>query len=96
MRSVKFIGGPWDGEWRDVDTSRDYYDVKEPTPVRPFKTSMTDDELFYQGAYDPMKITRYTLRQFASPEGSIWYFAAITMSDLFVFVHLLYHYPRPS
>jgi hypothetical protein len=87
-----FIGGPWDGEYRNVDTSRDYIDVKGPTPVRPFKTDMTDDELFYRGAYDPTRVVRYTLRRFETPEGSIWYFADITMSDLFVFEHLLYHY----
>jgi len=99
IQHFKFIGGPWDGEYHETD-GRDYIDVRKPSTLRPIRIEPdgTEDHA-YDGAFEPMDITRYTLRCFAAGkegEFSVWYYADAKWSDVRVVSQLVHHYPgRP-
>ncbi len=78
-----------DGEYHAIDSRREYIDVPWPVPVRLVTEPLTEVTV-------PLNVVRYTLRQFETHGGTIWFFADSEMSDIFVIEHLLYHYPRPS
>jgi len=94
MRHFKFIGGPWDGEYHDMDC-RDYIDVCKPSTFKPLPVVKDGSEdHFYDGAFTSKNVTRYTLRHFASAGGSFFYYADVEWSDRYVISQLVHHYGK--
>ena len=88
MRHFKFIGGPWDGTYHEVD-EREYWNVAYPSLVE--RQLAEPVEVTH---IDPMKICQYTLREFATVggNGSIKYYADSQWGDMYTFSQLLHHY----
>jgi len=45
MERFKFVGGPWNGEFHEMDHRRTYIDVPNPTRLPPFRPLLTDAEI---------------------------------------------------
>ena len=90
MRHFKFIGGPWDGKYHEVDSEtfrRGYLNVSKPPPFEAFP----EDGDF--SCIKPLEHTTYTLREFAGPVGNVYYFADSKWPDATVISQLVHHYP---
>lgn len=92
MGHFKFVGGPWDGEYHEMD-GRKYLDVAYPSLVERQLAEPVEIDVI-----DPMKVCQYTLREFASVDGcnKISFYADSQVGDIYTFSQLLHHYPgRP-
>ncbi len=72
MRHFKFVGGPWDGEYHEVDSEtckRGYLDVAKP-PFEPIRAIGVAEVVIDQ----TFEYTTYTLRHFAGPDGDVYFF----------------------
>ena len=88
MRHFKFVGGPWDGEYHEMD-GRDSIDVAY------FSIAECQlDEQVEVTEIDPMKVCRYSLREFKSLDGDdqISFYADSKWPDMYLFSQLLHHY----
>jgi hypothetical protein len=45
MERFKFVGGPWNGEYHEVDHRRTYVDVPNPIRLPPFKPLLIEAEI---------------------------------------------------
>lgn len=109
MRHFKFVGGPWDGQYHEIDTDRmDYVDVRVPPPfsykMEPFEEPVLDEEgepvLDEEGEPvmkmippKPGEFTQYTLRHWASIDGSLYWYAPDNWTDMYTLSQLVHHYP---
>lgn len=90
MRHFKFIGGPWDGEYHEVNAEwyqRGYLHVRQSTPFKYIPPEM--DEI---PVYTPLEHITYTLREFTGSNGPVYYFADSTWSDVYVISQLVHCY----
>ena len=88
MRHFKFVGGPWDGEYHEVNAEwyqRGYLHVRQPMPFKYIPPEEMDEV--------PVEYITYTLREFAGSNGPVYYFANSTWSDVYVISQLVHHYP---
>ena len=106
--NYKFIGGPWDGEYHEIESGRHDVYVRRPTaftfPPEPFEEPVLDEEgepvLDEEGEPvmkmippKPGRSTRYTLRHMAGEGGNVYYYAPDDWSDMYVLSQLVHHYP---
>lgn len=93
MRHFKFVGGPWDGEYHEVDSEfakRGYLHVKQP---QDFQIMIPPPEGMEETpVYTPLEHTTYTLRHFAGADRNVYYFADSKWSDIYVISQLVHHY----
>jgi hypothetical protein len=109
-RHFKFIGGPWDGEYHEVDNHPCdifvWVHTKKSFKIEPLEETVLDEERnpIFDTFGQPtmrirppnMKITRYTLRHFAGEAGNVYWYAPDGWSDIYTLSQLVHHYPgRP-
>jgi hypothetical protein len=110
-RNFKFIGGPWDGEYHEIDTDRlgHSVNVRQFKPFNPFE-SLEEPVLDEEGEPvldtfgQPMmtipqpkfRYTRYTLRHMDGEGGPVYYFAPDNWSDMYTLSQFVHHYQGSS
>jgi len=105
---IKFIGGPLDGEYRDIDIRRDHvWAVRESKPLPCLRVECMRDEegnLILDAFDQPIPLapkfkaehTKYTLRHFAGEAGNVYWFAPEEWSDIYTLSQIVHHYPERS
>jgi len=111
IQHFKFIGGPWDGEYHEVDTNLSDVCVaispKFSTRLEPIEEVVFNDcgEPLYDEDGElvmrmippkPTPHTRYTLRHWAGEGGDLYWYAPDDWTDMYTLSQLVHHYPgRP-
>ena len=104
----KFIGGPLDGEYHEIDIGKqDYVHVKAPSKVS-FKPEPVDEPVLDEEGEpvldnfgEPMMrmikpefgYTRYTLRWMSGEAGNVYWFAPDNWPDMYSLSQFVHHYP---
>lgn len=108
MRNFKFIGGPWDGEYHEIDPRRYYVFVREATPLRSFKLESIEEPVLDEEGEpildeegepmmrmikpEPGPFTRYTRRHMAGEAGNVYWYAPDDWPDIYTLSQFVHHY----
>lgn len=105
-RHFKFIGGPWDGEYHEIDTARMHcVNVPEPPkfsyemePLEPVldedgKPALDEDgDPVMRVVKSEFKSTRYILRHMAGESGNVYWFQPDDWGDMYALSQFIHHY----
>ena len=86
MRHFKFLGGPWDGDYKQMD-GREYVDVMYPSRLRPFAVRVASES-----ERDPLKVCRYKLKRFGDNDTGISFYVDSQWENMYTFGQLIHHY----
>lgn len=105
---LKFIGGPWDGEYHEVESGHDCLHVVQPLKVS-FKIEPVDEPVLDEKGEpvldengepvtrmikpEPGQYTRYTIRHMAGEGGNVYWYSPDDWPDIFTISQLVHHYP---
>ena len=97
MRHFKFVGGPWDGEYRGVSPEI-FQSGRLEVKVLPLRSYDSPVTIEYMPVDSMLEYTTYTLRHMSDSGdgGDIYYFADSAWTDMYALSQLIHHYPgRP-
>ena len=102
----KFIGGPWDGEYHEIESGR--HDLRVPEPpkfsyeMEPLEPVLDEDgepaldedgDQVMRVVKSEFKSTRYTLRHMAGECGNVYWYAPDDWPDMYTLSQFIHHYP---